>query len=169
MPRSKQLNFFLTVEDQKAVERAISMCGEVSIFDARSATGDARKRENMCVQEFGKEPLRIVLSLARHADKVIFTRANDYGDYSVNVLKMPVIEFDRCYVGDGYIRRGRVYAIMDYHDDEGLLIHKPEVFINWVKCVFAEIENSLSVTADGCFIGDEARSLSEKGWSLKSL
>lgn len=169
MPRSRQLNFYLSAVDQKVVEIALTSCCEVLIFDARSLTPSPQKRPTMRVEKFGEEPLRIVVAPAMYADDIVYRPINGRRDYSSNVLKMPIIEFDRCYVGDGYIRRGRIYAAVEYYDDEGELIQKPKAFVDWVNCVFERTTKSLAMANDGCLIGEDALLLQEKGWLMKSL
>lgn len=169
MPQSRQLNFFLSPSDQKFVEEAISSCGPFAIFDSRSSSSHPQKRADMRVAEFGKEPLRILISQSMYESEIMLTRIRGSNEYSASVLKMPIIEFDRCFLGDKFIRRGRVYAVMEYYDENGDLVKKPKAFAHWIKCVFGEIKDSLTQTADGKYVGEEALSLNADGWSLKSL
>jgi len=61
------------------------------------------------VQQMGQEALKIYIARTDDLDAIVSTGHEEF--LFIDVLRSPVIEFSRCYMGEGRISDGRFYAL----------------------------------------------------------
>lgn len=169
MPKSRQLNFYISISDQLLFEQAIKSCGVFYALKSRSTSPRGVILRDTLIASFGREPLRIILATRKDYKNIRYSQVGADSEFSADVVYMPVIEFDRCYVGDNYIRRGRLYVFFEHYDASGNVVPKAPDFVKWAQCVFSSIKRVLIRMPDGRYAGAGAISLRDQGWSLRDL
>lgn len=166
--QSHQLNFFLGPEDQEILEKCFIECGEFMIMRPRNISSLCVLSTTIII-DFGKSELRVLLARKADLEYIKFRPVQTTGMNSANDISNPVIEYDRCYVGDNFIRRGRLYFVAKYFDEDGELIRKPADYLRWAKCILRKVKSKLLHQGNGVYLGPEAKALLQQGWLLKQL
>lgn len=166
--RSQQLNFFLGPQDQELLEECFILCGDFIIIRPRSIKLLC-VLETTIISDFAKSELRVLLAQKADMKDIKLHRLKNTQMESANIISNPIIEYDRCYVGDKFIRRGRLYFVEKYFDEFGVLIRKPDSYVQWAKCIFREVRSKLFHHGNGMYAGPEANALMQRGWLLKQL
>lgn len=111
------------------------------------------------------------LLVARRVDlpRIDFAPIRGRNDFTYDINKAPVIEFDRCYVTDRFIRVGRLYRVDKYWDENKQLVSKPDAFIEWADRLYKLAKASLTKVEQGCYAGAEALELRKKGVAFEGL
>lgn len=65
----------------------------------------------------GDEWIRLLVARRADLPQIEFTPIPGRSDFTYGINKLPVIEFDRCYATDRFIRAGRLYRV-DKHWNE---------------------------------------------------
>lgn len=158
---SRQLNFYLNLEDQFGLNSQLECFEEIVFCKAKSPNGKPILLENTLNLHMGKEALGICLLRQSDLENIVFNKIKKLDIYSVDTFRSPIVEYSRCFVDCTKIRRGRFYFIKAYYDQRGNLIRKNERFISWAEKIIKEVQSELINSETGTRFGVGA--LSDKG------
>ena len=65
------------------------------------------------------------------------------GEWAVDVLESPVIEYTRSFFDGRVLRRGRLYYVDQHHGEDGTLVEKSAVFQEWASSVLEKTRKLL--------------------------
>ncbi len=130
-----QVNFHLTPTDTSELEARMHAVGPMVVLHSRSATGKPRILENLDLTE-GEQPwLYYFLVRPDDLDEVAMHHVPAQGYWTVDVLKSPVIEFNRCFFDGKLLRRGRVYYADSFYSPDNQMVLKSEAFRKWGQSI----------------------------------
>lgn len=159
----RQVNFFLGPSDQVPFERALRSVGDLVILESRSQTWEPEIRSTTELVNFGMEPLRVLLARPSDLAKIRFRLIEGRASFSCDPMFMPIVEFDRCYVSDLLIRRGRLFFVSKYHDDHKQVVSKSEAFVGWADGLMAAAKKALKKIENNFYAGDGALKMRSEG------
>jgi hypothetical protein len=141
---SKQVNFYVTPEDTTLLEDSLRDIESFVVLHSRSDSSKPRILANLDYIENGQQWLYLFLVRPDDLDSVSmrYVPAQDY--WTVDVLKSPVIELNRCFFDGQILRRGRIYYIGKFYGTNDELIAKPEPFQKWANSVFKTTKKALN-------------------------
>lgn len=152
-----QINFFLGPNDELDLERRLRNVDELTVLHKRSPTPEPRVVNSMNLTQDGKQWL--FLYLVRPAD-LIAVRTREVaaqGYWMVDDLTSPVVEAHRCYYDGKILRRGRLYYVDGFYDNQDSWVEKPMDFKTWTRRLFAAVRKPLTYDKRrGAYIGPEA-------------
>jgi hypothetical protein len=164
----RQINFFLGAADQAPFEASLRSLGDFAVLGSRSPSPMPLRLCSTVVETFGEELLRVYLARPQDVDQLHYRLIGNGTEYTPDVLRDPVIEFDRCFVSDGFIRRGRLYYVSGYFDEANRKIRKSEAFIEWADRVMRKAARELGTKVDGiCYAGLDALKQQAAGVQLR--
>ncbi|XUM21405.1 hypothetical protein ACRAVF_29445 [Bradyrhizobium oligotrophicum S58] len=139
--------------------------GQLVYVAWRCKDGRMQTLPTPALQQMGQEALTIYVARPDDLDAMSF---NDVGDFSsVDVILSPVIEFNRCYMDDQHLSRGRLYVVNSYFDQDGQVARKDEGFLKWSERLISKTRRCLKKDPDSFFhLGAEALQLKEAGFKL---
>ncbi|MGJ5222925.1 MULTISPECIES: hypothetical protein [unclassified Bradyrhizobium] len=160
--RSRQVNFFLTPKDQAELLSKLDPAGQFVYLAWRRNDSRIDILPTAAVRQMGKEALTIYIARADDLDAMSF---DDVGNFSsVDVIRSPVIEFSRCYMGDQHLSDGRFYVVNSYFDRDGRVARKDEDFLTWSARLVSKTRRCLTKDPDSFFyLGAEALQLKSVG------
>jgi hypothetical protein len=129
-----QVNFFATPDDVAQLEKQLGEMDACILHD-RSPTAQPRSLPGLNFHESGQRLLFYFLVREEDLPKVVTEHVPAQGYWSVDVLRSPVVEFNSCYFDGKILRRGRVYYLDGFYDQDGLWVEKSEGFRSWAKQV----------------------------------
>ena len=153
---STQLNFFLNMDDQIALNSKFVDCDEMVFCKYQSCNNEPELVDTTLIENMGSEPLKVIILNRHDVNKIVFRRVEGKNLYSIDILRSPVIEYSRCYLTEDFIRRGRLYFAKDYYDENGLLIEKDSKFVAWAKRVVKEVRVDLAFEKPSNYYGKGA-------------
>jgi hypothetical protein len=115
-----------------------------------------RKLSALDPERAGEDWLHLFLVRPEDLDRVVTQHVAVQGYWVVDVLRSPVIEFQRCFFDGKELRRGRAYFVDKYYDSSDALIQKPETFRKWAQTVLRAIRQSLERKGSD-YIGYDAK------------
>jgi hypothetical protein len=138
-----QINFYLDPMDMVALEQTIRTLGPLLVLHSRSPVPEPRILDSVSIEENGQPWLFV--HLVRHEDlqAVVTRHVPAQGYWTIDVVKSPVIEFNRCFFDCTILRRGRLYYVDGYYDANQVWEDKPQSFQQWAKAVLAKAKKSL--------------------------
>jgi hypothetical protein len=161
---SRQVNFFLTPADQAALMAQFAGVGEFALIDGIAPDRRPQLRSTAENRQMGVERLTIYLVRPQDVDAVVLNDVKGQPYRVVDVMRSPVIEFDRCYQAGNLLRRGRLYFVTGYYDEQ-TLAKKDHAFVDWADAFLKKARRSLK--KDQFFhFGAEALKLKEAGAEL---
>ena len=164
--RSRQINFFLTAFDQASLLERFSDRGDFAIVNPVSPNGAPHLLETAEIKAMGTDRLAIFLVQRDRIDDIQFKFIAKQTYYIVDVVRSPVIEFDRCYHHANRLNRGRLYFVTAYFD-ERILIRKDEAFVAWTSSLIAIARRKLRKDPKSFFyFGEDALKLKEVGTEM---
>jgi hypothetical protein len=140
---SSQINFYITQKDLANIEVALKTSDEFFILHSSSPTSAPHIVDTMVCKPGETQWLFYYLVRKSDLDKVLMHYVEKQNYWSIDSVRSPVIEFDSCYLSENILRRGRVYYVNKFYDDEGILVGKPEDFCIWAKQIFLKIRKFL--------------------------
>ncbi|MGJ4996644.1 hypothetical protein ACQR0Z_19630 [Bradyrhizobium sp. HKCCYLS3077] len=140
--RSRQINFFLTPDDQAELLRRLDPDGQFVYLARRCLYDQMQILPTAVVRQMGQEPLGIYIARAADLDTIVFNEGEN--DKSIDVIRSPVIEFNRCYLGDEHISDGRLYVVNSYFDAHGRIARKNDSFLKWSERLIAKTRRCLT-------------------------
>jgi hypothetical protein len=163
---SKQVNFFLTQVDQANLLNQFRAKRDFVVVRSRAQDGHLSLLDSAEVKEMGIEALQVHLARPVDLEAIQLNLVPNQPYMTINVLKSPVIEFDRCYQADGILRRGRLYFVTAYYS-AGTLIRKEEAFLNWASDLLTLTRRNLTKEPGSSFyLGADAFRAKESGTKL---
>ena len=166
--RSRQINFYLTAADEAELVRRFARRGEYAVL-ASNAQG--RRPELLESAESGKTPadrMQIFLAQTHDVEAVILKKAREDLWY-IDVLRSPVVEFDRCRQTKQKLGRGRLYFVTSYFDEQ-VVVSKDRSFVEWATGFIKIARRTLKKDpASFFYFGEEAFRLKEAGVELSLL
>jgi hypothetical protein len=160
----KQVNFYMTADDEREFVEFVRSSANVAIFKSVQASPEIRELEEMPP---AGEPFWFALYLWNKDDSPPPTLAyiKEQGWYSVDRFESEVIEFHRCSVDEGRLVRGRIWAEMNgwRRDDPATIIKKSEVFVKWYDRLANWIKRRSTRNAVGDFMLPGAAAFAAKG------
>jgi hypothetical protein len=163
--KSRQVNFFLTPNDQAELMGQLAGLGKFVCLAAVSQDSSPRILESAEIKEMGREPLQIFIALQKNVGDIFFRELRTVTFRSVDVVRSPVIKFSRCYQDERCIRRGRLYVINSYYD-QNAVISKDEEFLKWSDRLISKTRKVLRRLEPLTHIGPEALRLKEAGLKI---
>jgi len=155
---SRQINFYLTSNDLRDLEAVVRP--EMDIIPIEATCKDVPSvLESTIVKRMGEDRLQIFLCNPQQLSEIVVEPVKSQPYKLVDVLKSPAIEFLRCFESEVTLRRGRLYYIVNYLDDKGVLIRKNDTFVNWATLLFKIVKRELQRDNDGLYYGREAMEL----------
>lgn len=155
---SHQVNFFLTNVDANALEAVWLGRDPIVVVHSRSVDGVPRILPSSDLEEAGRRWLFFGLLKREHLGALKMCHVPAQGYWSIDVVKSPIVEFDRCFFDGHVLRRGRLYFVDGYYDAHGSWVEKEESFRKWAKSLVASTRDRL-LRHNGDYVGPEARSL----------
>ena len=137
-----QVNFYLDSLDSMALEQALRDLGPLLVLHSLSPGSEPRILESANFQEGARPWLFVLLVRPEDLHAVVTRYVSAQGHWTVDVVKSPVIEFDRCFFDGTILRRGRLYYVDGYYDGEAWK-EKADAFQQWAKAVLAKAKRVL--------------------------
>lgn len=152
---SHQVNFYLTPTDVAVLEKRLQGIEPLLILLNKSENCHPFVLNSMDYVLHGKPWLYFYLVRPEDFGAVAMRHVPAQGYWTVDVMKSPVIEFNKSFFDNKTLRRGRLYYMDSYYNSDGLLQNKSEAFRNWAKKVFAFVrKGSHKVGAE--YVGKDA-------------
>lgn len=165
----RQLNFYLARSDQAPFEHVLRAVANLVILKSRSGSPRPELLENTVVTQFGGEPLRVLLAQPNELSSIVFHPIKGREEYSCDPILAPIVEFDRSYVGEDFIRLGRLYYVPEYFDDVGRLVSKRSAFLDWAERLMRATKAWLHEVNPDTYAGPGALALHRAGLRLQPL
>lgn len=164
---SKQINFFLSQNDEDALADFLKAKGAVPVDD-KSDTRELHFRREIKRDKNIFE--RFYLIHAEYTVNIKFIEINN--KYHFDEQNSDGIEYwPSCVIQDRQeIRRGRLYVVTDYFDESERLIRKNDDFLKWADSVLRGARRLMSREGKCIFwYGPEALELERQGWTMSPL
>lgn len=152
----KQVNFVLLPSDLKVLEEELGHIGPFIVLHSRSKSEEVKRLGGLGTDKSGEDWLYLFLVRPEDVELVITQPVATQGYWSIDALRSPVIEFQRCFYDGHRLRRGRAYFVEEYYDANKHLVQKPEAFRIWAQSVLNTIRRKLR-RQGADYIGSEAR------------
>jgi hypothetical protein len=168
----QQVNFYLTSDDMTGLMREFAKCGDFVALDSRPLQSHPRSLPSIEYDERGEPGRYFYLTRPEFVASVKTYKVEHQDYWHIDDGYSPVIELIRCFSNERLIRRGRLYIIDHYYDEDGQKVMKPESFLHWAKCVFASAKKTLKYDATlGAYVGPDAlaRVQGPEKWVLESV
>lgn len=161
--RSQQVNFYLLPEEQEWFESQLRSCGDLVVIRKPASPEDSIVADSTIIRAMGREDVRVYLSRRQDLPQIDVRAIPSRNSWSIDELRSPVVEFSRCYFDGQLLRRGRLYVITHYYDENSLLVEKQKSFVNWAKTLISTTKKTMARREDGDFIAPLAKERAEKG------
>jgi hypothetical protein len=161
---SKQLNFYLTANDQAALlTRLRRNVGDFTIVESITERDEPHPVKSAAIKRMGVDRLKLYLARSDDIGAIELNVLSNQPHKTLNVVRSPVVEFIRCYHADGRLRRGRMYFVTAYYD-ERVLFYKERAFLDWATALIVTARKGLKRDPSSSgYVGEEARRLKETG------
>ncbi|WP_395647390.1 hypothetical protein [Terricaulis sp.] len=166
---SRQINFFLAEEDEAPFEAMLRESGPFIAFPDVWQSPVPDVEPTIRIRKMGAEAMLVLLTLKHMGQEVGARRTPGKLSYIVDTRRSPVIEFTRCFRGDTFIRRGRLYYSPTYYDEDGQSQRKSEDFVRWAEDVLVRTRRWLRRVDDHTYAGPAAQNAAARGVELKQF
>lgn len=157
---SHQVNFFMTPLDLLECERRIQENGPVVFFEYCSTERTPHVIKNSKIVEMGKERLSIGLARPQDLSLIRFKSVEGQSYFTLDILRSPAIELNRCYFDGNHLRRGRLYFTVKSYDESGALIEKNTEFLLWAQALLKTAKAGLALDPQlHSYVGADAESI----------
>ncbi len=164
-----QFSFFLAPADQAVFDAVLRASGDIAFLKAWPSSPRAEEIESSIVAAMGKEILSVLIARREDVSMIEFAPIKGRDVFGHDVFGDPVVEFDRCYATDRFIRAGRLYRIQKYWSYDGKQVSKSPEFIKWANRLYKLARGSLTKIEQECYAGAEAMELRKKGIAFEGL
>lgn len=154
----RQINFYLTPTDTQELERFLRIREPLCVLHSRSPVNEPQVLQTTDLIQGGKQWLFFKLVRSTDIDQVLMEYVPAQGYWTIDELRSPVIEFNRCYIDDQALRRGRLYYTEKFYGADGAVVEKPEEFRAWAQALFRSTKKYLK-KKDVDYFGPEAEHL----------
>lgn len=138
-----QVNFYLTHSDTECLEKVLRGVTPLMLLHSISHTSEPRVLDSSNFKENDQPWLYYFLVLPEDLERVVMRHVPAQGYWTVDVIKSPVVEFNRCFTRGRLLRRGRLYYVDRYYGSDDALLDKSEAFRKWAKSLLATTKKSL--------------------------
>lgn len=152
-----QVNFYISPTDTVLLERTLRKSFPLVVVHDRSASRAPRVVDSLDVEEDGKPWLYLYLARPDDLDELVMQHVPAQGYWALDVIKSPVIEFNRCFFNDQILRRGRVYYVDGFYGSDKTWVEKSESFRRWARSILSTTKKSLKRHGSD-YIGHDALS-----------
>jgi hypothetical protein len=150
-----QVNFYLDPFDTLSLEQTIRTVEPLLVLHSRSPRSEPRVVESASIEEDGQPWLFAFLVRREDLQSVVTRHVPAQGYWTIDVLKSPVIEFNRCFFDCTVLRRGRLYYVDGYYNANQTWEDKEDGFQQWAKTVLTRTKKVLK-KYKGDYIGTGA-------------
>jgi hypothetical protein len=159
-----QVEFFLGPSDLIALSDAFSQLAELVYLRPDLRVMQLHAPEDI-VPRYGTENLRFYIARKHDVQLLMSHREGEIeSQLPHHTTYQPIVEFDRPFVSNSYIRAGRMYRVDSYYLPSGEVVRKSEDWISWAKKLFAVTRKSLAKVGDsGYYAGEEALAMRSSG------
>lgn len=164
----KQVNFYLTESDTRIVEKAIRELEPVIVLHMRSDDGRPRILDSLSFK--GEGNYWLYYDIVREPDlgSIPLSYVNGANYWKMDVLTSPIVEFSRSFYDGKLMRRGRIYFIESYFDENDALVFKNEDFLKWARKILRVVRKILFKHGTD-YLGPEAKELLERSEIVLSI
>jgi hypothetical protein len=152
----KQVSFILLPGDLKALEEELDRIRPFVVLHSRSHSEKVQRLGGLDPGKSGEDWLHLFLVRPEDVEFVVTQSVAAQGYWSIDALRSPVVEFQRCFYDGQRLRRGRAYFVEQYYDVNKQLVQKPETFRVWAQSVLSAIRRKLQ-RQGADYIGSEAK------------
>jgi hypothetical protein len=124
------------------VEQRLQSRLRIQVVNERAESSTPKLIE-MVDYELSDQPRRCYLVSPDLVNSIVMRYVSAQGYWTLDVLKSPVIEFDKSFFDGRILKPGRVYYQSQFFDDSEELLVKPELFLKWSKSVINSLRKSL--------------------------
>ncbi len=151
-----QVSFYILPDDIAEIESAIGQLEPMRVLHSRSPSRDPRVLPSCHFYDEDAGHPWLSYYLVRECDlgDVVTRYVSAQGYWSIDSLRSPVMEFSSCYFDGEIIRRGRLYYVDGFYDEEAW-IEKSEGFRHWAKAVLRVTKKRLE-RHDSDYVGRAA-------------
>lgn len=149
-----QVNFYAIPEDIVHIEQKIREIESLAILHSRSNTATPRIVPSLDFRESDQQWLFFHLVRESDLSCVVTRHVPSQSYWTIDVLRSPVIEFNRCYFDGRILRRGRVYYVDAFYGPDDAWMEKSEDFRLWAKSVLKIIRHCFKKHGSD-YIGNE--------------
>ncbi len=154
----QQVNFYLTPEDFSDLMLRVARCGDFVVIHSRSPEARPRVVPSAHFEEDGSPWLFVGFARPDDIGAIRMDAVSAQGYWGFDELRSPVIALTRCFHDGHILRRGRLYAVDGYYDENGAKVKKPEPFLRWARCVLTAARKGLARDPSlGAYLGPNAR------------
>jgi len=155
----RQCTLFLTPADMQRLEADLANQAVPLIIAGRLRCNELEFQSHLSIRRMGDEWLTLYLTRPEDLEQIRLLETTDQGYWHVDSLRSPVVEFCRCYYGNGILRCGRLFFDTGYYDNTGHWIDKSDQFLTWADAVLAQARRTLyyDKTLQSYFGTDAAR------------
>lgn len=161
----KQVNFILLPADVVVLQKEIGAISPFVVLHSRSNSEKVRLLAGLDSRESGEDWLRLFLVRPEDIEDVVTQHVPEQDYWAVDLLRSPVIEFQKCFHDGHELRRGRAYFVEEFYGANRELVRKPPAFCKWAKTVLKTIRGKL-LREGPDFVGPIAKSWLEAGGRL---
>lgn len=164
----RQLNFYMTAEDEGAFLEFLRRSGDLAILPHVSPTPEFPSLEVLATPLSAPFWGDLWLCNGRPRARIVARFVPERGYYVVDGLRSELVELSRSYQRDKAIHRGRIWAELAYLDPQGeAWVPKPSWFIRWYESMVKWIRAEFRRIDPLVYAGPEAVKLRERGWKLE--
>jgi hypothetical protein len=138
-----QVNFFITPDDARMIETELKAEHPLVIIDDISTSAAPSVVDTAAVED--RTGPRLFFHMVRGPDlrSVVMKHVPARGEWAVDVLDSPAIEYTRSFFDGRVLRRGRLYYVDRHDGEDGTLIDKSAVFREWARLVLEKTRKLL--------------------------
>lgn len=137
-----QVNFYLDGADTISLEERIRGLGPLAILHSLSPGPEPRVLDGVNFEENGRPWLFLFLVRPEDLPAVKTREVPAQGHWTIDDLRSPVVELNRCFFDGKILRRGRVYYLDGFYVGQEWQ-DKPDSFRKWAKAVLATTKKGL--------------------------
>ncbi|MBM4128099.1 MAG: hypothetical protein FJ247_12245 [Nitrospira sp.] len=163
----KQLNFYMTPEDEREFISFVESDRTVGIFMDVQASKEIAFLQRLPDRDTVGWFL-LCLWDKDHSPPPVLSYVTEQAHFTVQRIESEVIEFSRCIPDEGRLVRGRIWAEMNgwRHDDPAIVIRKSESFRKWFSRIALWIKKHSTQNEVGDYVLPGAAEFVKNGGKL---
>lgn len=163
----RQINFHLGPGDQAGFEVALRKAGDVVFLRDWPVEAVAQEVSNTTRED--QDHLRLIVTRRDWLSELTYLPIQAQKKWTLDTLRDPIVEFDRCFCTERLIRPGRLYRVDRYWDNNDQLFYKPQEFARWAENLFRHAREFLLKTESFYYAGPQAAKMRSDGILLGGL
>ena len=166
---SHQINFFLGPNDLIELEARLKKVDAPVVLHSRAPTNKPRVLDTINFTEDGKQWLFLYLVRSEDLTALRMKEVAAQKYWTIDTFISPIVELNSCYYDGKILRRGRLYYMDGYYDQEQW-VEKSDDFRTWAKRLLAAARKTLVFDKElGAHVGPEASEMRLRGVEFKSI